>query len=49
MKEIFSFWRVDRVDEGSGLENRRGASFRGFESHTLFHYTLSDMSVGTIG
>lgn len=28
-------WRVDRVDEGSGFESRRGESFRGFESHTL--------------
>ncbi len=27
--------RDGRVDEGTGLENQRGASFRGFESHSL--------------
>jgi hypothetical protein len=27
--------RGDRVDEGSGLENRRSESYRGFESHPL--------------
>ena len=28
-------WRDGRVVEGSGLENRRYASIRGFESHSL--------------
>ena len=30
-------WRDGRVVEGSGLENRRYASIRGFESHSLRH------------
>jgi hypothetical protein len=30
-----SLWRGARADEWSGLENRRGASLRGFESHPL--------------
>lgn len=29
--------RGGRVVEGSGLENQRGASLRGFESHPLRH------------
>ena len=28
-------WRGGRVVDGSGLENRRSESFRGFESHPL--------------
>ena len=28
-------WRGGRVAEGSGLENRRSESYRGFESHPL--------------
>ena len=28
-------WRGGRVVEGSGLENRRSESYRGFESHLL--------------
>ena len=28
-------WRGGRVVYGSGLENQRGASLRGFESHPL--------------
>ena len=31
-------WRDVRVVEGTGLENRRGASLRGFESHSLRHF-----------
>jgi hypothetical protein len=30
-------WRGGRVVDGSGLENRQGASPRGFESHPLRH------------
>ena len=30
-----SEWRDVRVVEGTGLENRRRASARGFESHSL--------------
>jgi hypothetical protein len=30
-----NFWRGGRVVDGSGLENRQGASPRGFESHPL--------------
>ena len=30
-------WRDVRVVEGTGLENRRRASVRGFESHSLRH------------
>ena len=30
-----SIWRDVRAVEGTGLENRRGASLRGFESHSL--------------
>ena len=35
--------RDGRAVEGTGLENRRGASLRGFESHSLrqFHKTPS--------
>ena len=29
--------RGGRVDEGSGLENRRSENYRGFESHPLRH------------
>ena len=39
MVEIWSLdlptWRGGRVVDGSGLENQRGASLRGFESHPL--------------
>ena len=31
------YWRGDRVVEGTGLENRRSESYRGFESHPLRH------------
>ena len=30
-------WRDVRVVEGTGLENRRCGSIRGFESHSLRH------------
>ena len=30
-------WRDVRAVEGTGLENRRSVSFRGFESHSLRH------------
>ena len=33
-------WRDVRVVEGTGLENRRRASVRGFESHSLRHFFL---------
>ena len=33
-------WRDVRVVEGTGLENRRRASVRGFESHSLRHIFL---------
>ena len=29
------FWRGGRVVEGTGLENQRSESYRGFESHPL--------------
>ena len=32
-----SLWRDVRAVEGTGLENRRRASVRGFESHSLRH------------
>ena len=32
--------RGGRVDEGAGLENRSGASHRGFESHPLRQLVL---------
>ena len=32
-----SNWRSGRVVDGIGLENRRGASLREFESHLLRH------------
>ncbi len=35
--ELIMIGRGDRADEGSGLENRRGTSHRGFESHPLRH------------
>ena len=31
--------RGDRVVEGTGLENRRRETYRGFESHPLRHYS----------
>lgn len=31
----WSSWRGDRVVDGTGLENRRGATHRGFESLPL--------------
>ena len=33
--DAFLLWRDVRAVEGTGLENRRGASLRGFESHSL--------------
>ena len=33
----FPWWRDVRAVEGTGLENRRRASVRGFESHSLRH------------
>ena len=36
--KILSARRDDRVDEGACLENRLGASPRGFESHSLRHF-----------
>lgn len=30
-----SAWRDGRAVEGTGLENRRRATYRGFESHSL--------------
>ena len=36
-----------RVVEGTGLENRRCASIRGFESHSLRHFSKPDMLFST--
>ena len=33
-------WKRGRVVEGSGLENRQGASSREFESHRFRHFQL---------
>ena len=35
-------WRGGRAVEGTGLENRRSASFRGFESHPLRHTQMQN-------
>ena len=37
--DAFLLWRDVRAVEGTGLENRRGASLRGFESHSLRHFS----------
>ena len=34
-------WRGVRVAEGTGLENQRGETYRGFESHPLRHTNQS--------
>ena len=40
-------WRGGRAVEGTGLENRRSASFRGFESHPLRHAQSKKKSVSS--
>ena len=42
------YWRGGRVDEGSGLENQRRATYRGFESHPLRHVNFKG-GVGSYG
>lgn len=37
-------WKCGRVVEGIGLENRSGATHRGFESHRFRHLLLSAFS-----
>jgi hypothetical protein len=32
-------WRDDRVDEGARLERECAATYRGFESHSLRHFS----------
>ena len=38
-------WRDVRAVEGTGLENRRGASLRGFESHSLRHFFINTIDL----
>ena len=36
----YGFWRGVRAVEGSGLENQRRETYRGFESHPLRFFYL---------
>ena len=38
--DAFLLWRDVRAVEGTGLENRRCESVRGFESHSLRHFNM---------
>ena len=44
--KIVSARRDDRAAEGNGLENRRGESHRGFESHSLRSLVILHVNMG---